>query len=743
MITLGIGPGSTIGQLVLFGLGGSASGTVSTLSAGVIEMELSGRGNGWTVIKDVLVPTGISWHRGLPGTRVLDCVADAGTLYFTLDNSERNFAGVLGLYSPDHANCLSGFDLNIGVRYRIGTNVRFTGTMSDIGPVPGRHGPRRVTCEAVDWMDVAARTPIDNLPVQVEKRGDEVFQTLVDNLTPISQPAAVEKDTSSDTYPYALDRTRDEQTKFRDELYRLCMSGLDRSWLRGDGTLVYESRTRRAVASSDSDTFDDNNGFSAQRNRGSVINRVQSTVHPRLPSTLTVVMFSLKAVTPITPGNPLVILGPWTDPSNPDRRVGAVTLSSVTAVTDYTANSLADGTGSDLTADLSVSVGLSGNATEFTVALNGRVPGFLTKLQQRGKPLYDYGPSVLQWEDTTSIDQFGLANQPIDMPYQDDVNFGLEVAQYVVYTTAVPITQVSGFVRYVNMNDEAEVARSIERDISDRIKIIDTVTGISRSFFINAIDETETEHVLKTQWLLVPADTTAFWLLEVVGRSELDQTTRLGFGLIVGHTDIIHGDAHVDTVHADTPHVDTAHVDNHTDTHTDAAHSDGGHTDTHSDVAHSDVSHSDSHNDHAHSDVAHLDSSHSDSHSDSAHSDSHTDQAFVDNHTDQFFEEDPHNDFHGDISHSDTHVDTAHTDSHNDVAHNDRSHTDSAHSDSHGDTAHTDSAHADVHTDAAHSDSGHVDHTDAAHTDAAHSDTNHTDTAHGDGHADTAHADIN
>src|SRR3990172_10697700 len=130
-------------------------------------------------------------------------------------------------------------------------------------------------------MDVAARTRISDLPVQVDATGDEVFQTLIDSLPSVARPDAVEKDTSTETYPYTLDRTRDEQTRLRDELVRLCQSGLDRCWLRGNGTLVFESRTRRAATNANADTFTDANGFQAARDRQSVINRVQSTVHPR------------------------------------------------------------------------------------------------------------------------------------------------------------------------------------------------------------------------------------------------------------------------------------------------------------------------------------------------------------------------------------------------------------------------------------------------------------------------------
>lgn len=711
-------------------VGGATSFTVvaPAASVAIIEMEFSGKGNGWTVVPDWMTANGIQCHRGFSGSGTLDRVAEIGQLSFTLNNAPNNSAGLVGYYSPNHANRRAGFELNIGVRYRIDQNIRFTGILDAIRPTSGSYGPRTVSCDAVDWMDTATRKRLTNLPVLVDKRGDELFQTLIDALTTTEKPLAVEKGLSADIFPYTLDRTRDEQTVLYDEFYRLALSGMDRIWIRGNGTLVYESRTKRPATVSSVDTYTDSSGFVAAQDRNTgIVNRVESTIHPRLPATVSVVMYSLNQPVAIVPGTPLVMLGPWTDPANPDARVGAVSLDTVTPTTDYVANSLADGTGTDLTGSLGVTVGLSGNATTFTITLSGSTSGFITKLQQRGKPLYDYGSSILGWQDDVSLAKYGPSAEQIDMTYQADPRFGLEVAQYIVYLYAFPTTQISGLIRVVDLgHDAVERSRSLDRDISDRIRLVDPVTGIDKSFFINAISETVIESQLRTEFLLGPADSTAFWQLEVPGSSELDLTTTLGFGLIVGHADVAHQDAHSDVAFSDVAHIDT-HTDNpHQDTtathadiaHTDTAHSDVSHLDAHFDTAHTDVVHSDSHSDVAHNDVAHSDS----------HGDAHTD-----------FPSDPTVPIdHGDVPHWDEHFD---------------SHGDSSHVDTHSDVAHSDVAHVDdhfdrVHSDVIHSDAVHSDHTDASHTDTvhgdvAHVDVIHSDVLHGDTHDDVEHGDMN
>jgi hypothetical protein len=169
------------------------------------------------------------------------------------------------------------------------------------------------------------------------------------------------------------------------------------------------------------------------------------------------------------------------------------------------------------------------------VTLGGSVTGQLTRLQQRGKPLYDYGPIVLTWANQASMLQNGVQQQSVDMAYQADQRFGLEAAQYIVSTASVLQTRVEGFRRVYGLSNTVELQRTVAREIGDRIAITDPLTGINRTFFINAISETEVEGLLTTEWSLAPADITTFWMLDVPGRGELDITARLAFGLIVGN----------------------------------------------------------------------------------------------------------------------------------------------------------------------------------------------------------------
>lgn len=691
-----------------------------------------------------------------------------------------------------------------GTVTRRNTYYVFSGTLDSIQPSAGLYaGDLQVRCTAVDWMNEAAKMRVTGIPTQLGKRADELFATLVASVP--TQPIAIEIQTGSETYPYALDDAQDESDSILTLFQRIASSELGYIYIKGDrsqgGTLVFESRRHRATQTANADNFTDVRQLCAlamAQSRGDVINKLQTISHQRrVDAAATTVLARLENPILVGPNTSITLLMAFRDPDQEAARVGGTDMVAPVSGTDYIANTAADGSGSNVTSSVSVVANYGGNGVRWTVTNNGAAGAYLTLLQARGRGLYGFQNAILEAEDDESQINYGEHASTIDMHYQADPSVASEAAIYVVNLYKDPATQVQSAEFVVPYTDVALLDRLLRRAISDRVGITEQVTGLTTvgnvgsqqvGYFINAIDLTlDGRNTLALSWLLAPADKTAYWLLEVVGRSELDATTVLGFGQIVGHTDVAHCDTHEDVPHDDTLHSDTAHADAaHADAlhgdvvHSDAAHADAGHADTahadgaHADVSHGDTAHSDTlHSDSAHVDTAHADAAHDDAHSDGAHADvahsdtahgdtAHDDVAHVDDyqHVDEHGDHDDfaHFDVHDDdVVHSDTahvdeaHEDAPHADTHTDVAHadvhDDNAHADTAHADAaHADTAHVDTAHADVaHSDGAHADTAHVDtaHDDGAHGDTAHSDSAHADTAHGDtAHADVSHADV-
>lgn len=642
--------------------------------------------------------------------------------------------------------------------------VQFVGELRIIRAEAGIYSKRLTYCQAVDWMLHPGRYYANQIPMQKDITDDDVFSLLVGGI-PV-QPVALEVHTGYDLYPYAFYNA--QQSTITSEFQKLAMSSLSRIYVQRDGTLTYETRDVRAKRRSTTSLYltaadwTEDRPIEVDDNQEDRLTKVQVQVHQPFVDA-EVVLYALETPVEIQPGNAVALRGLFTRPGQEAFRAGGLDMLDPVATTDFVGNAQQDGLGADLTDKLTVDATFLATSVLFTITASQ--PLWLTKLQARGKGVYDKANTVVE----ASVADLGGDPEnatSLDMPYQPDPAVGIEMAQYALHMSEQSIRRARKVpVRLPDENPTRARAFAV-REISDRVQITEAMTALPinprESYFINSTrGSVSADGVVFVEWEVEPADTTSYWFLEVVGRSELEQTTVPAFGIVIGHDDIPHTDEHGDVDHDDVPHVDD-HTDDHADTHTDADHADGyhgdSHTDTHGDVAHSDVEHIDEHSDATHQDGTHSDShsdiTHVNTHTDEPHTNTHSDVPHSDGHSDEPYHNDggevqPHIDIHGDHDDS-SHTDISHVDQHGDVAHSD-THGDSPHGDSHTDS-HSDVPHSDVnHTDT-HSDVTHVDDTDHDdlphadehvddHDDVPHSDSLHTDVAHTDTHEDIEHLD--
>lgn len=506
-----------------------------------MEFELSGVGNGWTdVSADVRISSDLKLQYGIAGSGPNDRVAATGQLTFALDNMATNSAGKLGYYSPNNANVRTGFGLGIGVRWSITysgtTYYKFAGLLSEITPEAGQYGGRSVHCVAVDWMDVAARYIVaQSIGTQVNQRSDQVFTTIVNSIA--QAPYATSTATGVSSFPYALDQKGSANSTALSEFQRVATSELGFIYVKGDtstgGVLTFEKRTTRLASTTNAVTFSNSmKTLLVTRKMTAVINDARITVHPRdVDGTTSTVLYSLPAgqTRAVDPGTQVVLIGSYRDPAQRKATVGGTDMQTVTANTDYTMNSAADGSGTDLTANFSVVAELGASQVRYTITNNGTISGFITLLQCRGRGIYDYEQALMESTDSSSITSYGLNYVEIDMVYQRDVQFGQSVADWVIHIYGQPITFITS-VGFLCSDDDTRMLAALQQDISSRIGITETVTGLTTvGYFINQVTLTLSHGWLSCEWLLAPADTIQYWLLGEVGASELDTTAVLGF----------------------------------------------------------------------------------------------------------------------------------------------------------------------------------------------------------------------
>lgn len=515
-----------------------------------VEVELDGVGNGWTELPDVQINTNIEIRRGISGTGPLDLLAGTGTMTFQLNNAANNSAGLEGLYSLRHANALDGWKTGIGIRafllYGSVPRYVFVGTIKSIEPMPGKHKERKVSVTCVDWMDEAARTKVRGLATETDKRSDEVFSELLAIVD--RQPASTAIQYGADEYPYVFDNALSEKNTVYSEFQRLCQSEFSRAFVKGDGTLVYESRHKRPNSLSVAVTLtgDDIGGITTQRGNEAIVNRVEVQAHPRRVDVTNSVLFTLASIPKIEAGTSYSFSAPYRDPDARATRVGGMSMVTPVATTDYTAFENQDGTGSDLTSSVDADIVFGANSAEVTVTNAGSQDLYLCSFQLRGLGVYDYETVLAVADDEDSQAEYGESVLSVDMPYQDDPRIAKDAADYLVSQLSDVISPVTEVEFVANREDRLMLA-ALTLDVSDRVHVEDDMVGTepfvpvgeieeitALEFFINSVQLSIGERgIMRCKWGLTPADPFKYWILERDGFTELGETTRLAYGAFI------------------------------------------------------------------------------------------------------------------------------------------------------------------------------------------------------------------
>lgn len=508
----------------------------------------------WTdVTVDTRVASGLSIRRGMTGTSMLDRVAGAGTLTLGLDNSAANSAGLVGYYSPGHANLRTGFALGTPIAVTIETtspalfSVQFRGWIKRIAPTAGAFGQRVTNVVAVDWMDQAARVNVGGLEAQVNEESQTIFGLVVDRAG--RPPVAVDIETGGEIFRYALDSAPTDEVTPLQEFARILASEFGQAFIRGDGTLVYQTRDTRQLVADNQTTFDNSmDELDVAYDADELVNMVRAIVYPReIGDTTGTVLATLTGEHSIGPGQIITIESLYRDPEQRASRVGGTDIQAPSSGVDYALNALADGSGTDLTAYLTPDVVDASTARTWMLTNTATQLGYLvntsgeTLLQVRGRIIRTFEPVPVIVDDKASRRLNDDHLLTYEMPYQSSIDNGLDIADYIVRL----YKDEQAFVRSISFianKSDVLLAQALTREIGDRIGIVETVTGIDesiagvdapRGYYIQSVamesvGSDATGPILRCTWTLVPGPPGGtVWQLGIVGASEMGETTVL------------------------------------------------------------------------------------------------------------------------------------------------------------------------------------------------------------------------
>lgn len=487
------------------------------------------------ILEDTAPGFAMSGHYGIDGNSPADCLAGVGQLQFWLRNDASVSGRVQGYYSPQHANCRTGWTygtkLKLVITYNGTDYTKFYGKVQDVLPDPGRYGAQLVQVTAYDVIYDLLEANARQVTLQVNKTEAQLVTAILDALATDAQPPARDIDSGVDTFPWAFDRL-DSDTTAAPLLRDVILSASGMGFSKGDGTFVYRNRHSRAVVTS-SASFGDSTlrEFLAPSSTDKCLNLLRVTQHPKsISAAATEELYTLPTGSSlqIDPGQTLTIWCDYTDPNDRQTAVGGTSVVTVlVGGTHYAANSSADGLGANVTADVSATLTAFASTGKYALQNTSSATLYITLLKVIGKAVRDLGAQTFEAASTQPYGQHALS---LDLPYQNDALVAQSMATYLErqYRNLADQVDEIGFVA----NDSAALmVQALAREPSDMIDVSETVTGLADvSVIIYRVEfEIADGNVMTLRWGLAPAAPFAAWQLGLVGASELGSTTTLGF----------------------------------------------------------------------------------------------------------------------------------------------------------------------------------------------------------------------
>ena len=484
------------------------------------------------VIKD------ITFKYGIFGSSPLDRVGSPGEMKFTLSNTESNSGGLVGYYTPKHANCRAGFDVGLIIRLIVAydgvTKVKFYGSIPSDGiqVQSGRLGSRNVNVTVNDWMYQATVHELVSPEFTQNKNIGEIVALILANME--KQPLSTDYETGDETFGSVFDTVK-STTRAMGEFAKVALSELGfiyitrsnynhdvetnheilrvegrytRSDLLKDLTVIIAGTTRSSPITTEADEYIltedglyylvadevytpefDNCQYQMSSPYGEYLyNRIKATAYPRIvDAASTTVLFSLSRYVEIAAGDTVLLTGRYRDPTGIYDRVAGTDMQAPVATTDYLMFQNSNGTGTNLTANLTVTPVYGVADVGYTLTNTGATKGYVTLLQARGKGIYIPDQVDYITEDSTSISNVGPSQLNLDMKYQDNALAISGIAD-VLLLQSKDAQMIPDKVSFYANREGYLMASFLVFEPGNRVKIIEDVTYTSNEFFIQGVE---------------------------------------------------------------------------------------------------------------------------------------------------------------------------------------------------------------------------------------------------------------
>lgn len=441
----------------------------------------------------VHIEAGMSWSYGRDRASQLTGRSIAGTLECTLLNNDGRFSS-FNTASPLYGLLVPGRKVRLRAYYNGAIYLLWEGFLSEIGPdATGwfktaklrAHGPLAKLNDPLAKVTVAMTANVltgaamglvlDAVGWPADKRTLDTGRTTIGRFWAKGQNALSALRSVEETEAGFLRETRDGKVAFEDRHHRL----------------LSPHTVPQATHTQDSDGVLWYVGVAQKDPWSEVYNRFTADV--QLYDTGALAVLWTLAASGVD--SPAIEAGAsrefWASYPNPASAaangVAVDTWTTPVATTDFTANAAADGSGANLTGDITIAVSKFDNSMKITLTNGASVKAYVTFLQARGTPVLAKDPIPVEKEDAASISAYGERTYPNPAPYLPSLQEAEDWGDFQksIYKDPIPMLTVD---LAANASHE-HMVEVMTRDVSDRVTVVAqgaVKLGINRDFFIEA-----------------------------------------------------------------------------------------------------------------------------------------------------------------------------------------------------------------------------------------------------------------
>lgn len=535
-------------------------------------------GGVWVDVTPDVIDGSDTQSRGMFDNNPTNRVAGSGTNALTLRNDANCIGGVADYYTPGHANAMPGIGLGgrIRVRYyydgRWRTDMKTYIPKGGIIPKGGGLEFKSVKLVSYDYMYILATAPIEFEDVGENGTFGDLAQDVID--AEELKPEAVSFKGLVDTFATYHDIIGENVTGMA-ELLRGALSEMGYAYLNHgaeiDEELIIEGRDYRTNViplytvpqhSRFLGRIEDENGDYPCDEDGNWIlgaeqvdvtainglvgepdivtgdnfaNRVIGKCYPKDVGTDTIVLFTLDNALELKAGESQVIYVTWKDPDNLATSICGKDVDTPVPNTDAFLNTLADGTGTDMSADMTITLTKDTKGGTLTITNTGLVDGYiLPGLVVKGRAIKAYNP--IEYHADAFDADFALNGVKAITLEQKFVTDPSKTKNFVYILSARLNKPNTNHYRSITIcaNDSVQHAGLLMWwDIGHRVHLQNDDYAINEDYIIQGIKTKRDGKLIYRQYFVRPLmlDTYLFWKLGIPGRSELGSTTILGFAL--------------------------------------------------------------------------------------------------------------------------------------------------------------------------------------------------------------------